>query len=215
MTGVQTCALPILSVSSVEKELTVEDVKAALSSSQLRQPIPHDKAGEAHYNVVSALIKCMRKGDPHAALYYLARMIEGGEDPVFIARRLVVFASEDIGNADPRAIQVAVAVKEACEFIGMPECRISLAQAVTYLSVAPKSRASYDGINEALEMVQATGALPVPYHLRNTPIPPEKKRTAKTSFPEEIRHTKFYRPVESGLEKTIKESLESKNRDFE
>src|SRR6185369_6170055 len=129
--------------------LDVPQVQAALESAMGRQPMLYDKKGEEHYNVISAFIKSIRDSDPHAGLYYLARMLEGGEDPLFIARRLVILASEDIGNADPRALQVAIAVKEAVDFIGMPEARISLGQAVTYLAVAPKSNASYEGINAA------------------------------------------------------------------
>ncbi|MGZ3687619.1 MAG: replication-associated recombination protein A, partial [Bdellovibrionota bacterium] len=131
-----------------ERELDLEAVKLALESAMERQPIPYDKSGEEHYNVISAFIKSLRDSDPHAGLYYLARMLEGGEDPMFIARRLVILASEDVGNADPRGLQVAIAAKEAVEFVGMPEARINLAQAVTYLAMAPKSNASYMGINE-------------------------------------------------------------------
>src|SRR5690606_25414885 len=101
------------------------DARKALESSMLRQPIPYDKNGEEHHNVVSAFIKSIRDSDPHAGLYYLGRMIEAGEDPLFIARRLVILASEDVGNADPRALQVAIAVKEAVDFVGMPEARIN------------------------------------------------------------------------------------------
>ena len=111
-------------------EMSLEGVKLALESALERQPIPYDKSGEEHYNVISAFIKSLRDSDPHAALYYLARMLEGGEDPLFIVRRLVILASEDIGNADPRALQIAIAAKEAVDFVGMPECRINLGQAV-------------------------------------------------------------------------------------
>ena len=147
--------------------LTLEQAKGALESALERQPIPYDKSGEEHYNVISAFIKSMRGSDPDAALYYLARMIEGGEDPLFIARRMVIFASEDVSNADPRALQVAIAVMQAVDLIGMPEGRINLAQGVTYLACAPKSNASYVGIGEALAEVRESGALPVPMHLRN------------------------------------------------
>jgi putative ATPase len=204
--------------------LTVGDIQAALESAMTRQPIPYDKAGEEHYNVISAFIKSIRDSDPHAAVYYLARMIEGGEDPLFIARRLVILASEDIGNADPRAIMVAIAVKDAVEFIGMPEARISLSQAVTYLSVAPKSNASYEAINQAQEEVGQTGALPVPMHLRNAvtglmkaqgyaqgyryPHSERQMRTGGAHLPEAIQSKKFYNPKDSGLEIQIKERLQ-------
>jgi putative ATPase len=184
-----------------------------------RQPLPYDKAGEEHYNVVSAFIKSMRQGDPQAGLYYLARMIEGGEDPLFIARRLVVFASEDIGNADPRALQIAVAAKESVEFIGMPEGRIALSQATTYFALAPKSRAVYDGMNLALEEVQKTGAVPVPLHLRNAVTPLMRSEgygrsddRVISSLPPELQDRVFYRPTESGFEKQLKEKLHLRSR---
>jgi putative ATPase len=129
----------------------------------------HDRDREEHYNVVSALIKSLRASDPDAALYYAARMLEAGEDPLFVARRLVIFASEDVGNADPQALGVATSAYLAVERIGMPEGRIPLGQAVTFLACAPKSNASYLGINRALAAVREHGSLPVPLHLRNAP----------------------------------------------
>lgn len=145
--------------------LNLNQVQAALASSLDRQSLPYDTS--EHFQLLSALIKSIRASDSQGGLYYLARMLSAGEDPLLIARRLVVFASEDVGNADPRGLLMAVAVKEAVEFVGMPEARINLAQAVTYLASAPKNRACYLGIQEALEEVQRTGALPVPLHLRN------------------------------------------------
>jgi putative ATPase len=158
-------------------------------------------------------------------------MLEGGEDPLFIARRLVILASEDVGNADPRAIQVALAVKDAVDFIGMPEARISLAQAVTYIATAPKSNASYMGIEEALGEVRATGALPVPMHIRNAVTKLMKgegygkgyryahdqpdQRSKQTHLPKELVGRRFYEPKEVGYEKMIKERLEILNKDFE
>jgi putative ATPase len=211
--------------------LDVEGVKAALESSLERQPLPYDKSGEEHYNVISAFIKSIRDSDPHAGIYYLARMLESGEDPLFIVRRLVILASEDIGNADPRALQVAIAVKEAVDFVGMPEARISLAQAVTYLAMAPKSNASYAAIGSAISEVHQSGALPVPMHLRNAVTGlmksegygkgyryahSEKDARAKQShLPKEIVGTRFYEPKEVGLEKQIKEKLDSLNPDFD
>jgi len=129
----------------------------------------YDKGGEEHYNVVSAFIKSMRAGDPDAALYWLMRMVEAGEDPLFIARRMVVFASEDIGVADPQALPLAVACFQACELIGYPECRINLGHAAVYLARAPKSRATYEAQNRAADDVRATLNEPVPMHLRNAP----------------------------------------------
>jgi len=135
----------------------------------------YDRAGEEHYNVISAFIKSMRGSDPDAALYWLARMIEAGENPRFIARRMVIFASEDVGNADPQALSVATAAAQAVEFVGMPEAQINLAQAATYLASAPKSNASYTGLLSAKEDVKRTLNLPVPLHLRNPATPLMKK----------------------------------------
>lgn len=214
-----------------ENGMTVEEVKAALESALERQPIPYDKSGEEHYNVVSAFIKSIRDSDPHAGLYYLARMLEGGEDPMFIARRLVILASEDVGNADPRGIMVAIAAKEAVEFIGMPEGRISLAQAVTYLAMAPKSNASYMGVNEAIAEVRESGALPVPMHLRNAVTGLMKKegygqnyqyahsqagqRAKQTHLPDGLLGKRFYHPKDIGAEKQFREKLEVLNPDFD
>ena len=120
----------------------------------------YDRAGEEHYNIISAFIKSMRGSDCDAALYWMMRMVEAGEDPMFIARRMVIFAAEDVGNADPRALTVATSVKEAVEFVGMPEGVIPLAQGVTYLASAPKSNASYRGMLAAREDIRKLGALP-------------------------------------------------------
>jgi len=133
--------------------------------------LPYDKGGDMHYDVISAFIKSMRGSDPDAALYWMARMLHGGEDPKFIARRMLIFASEDIGNADPQALLVAEAAFRATEVIGMPECRINMAQAATYLSLAPKSNASYVGIGKAQAEVEGGSARPVPNHLRDRTRP--------------------------------------------
>lgn len=207
--------------------LGIEQVQQALESALERQPIPYDKSGEEHYNVISAFIKSIRDSDPHAGLYYLARMLEGGEDPLFIVRRLVILASEDIGNADPRALQVAIAVKDAVDFVGMPEARINLAQAVTYLAMAPKSNASYAGIGEAIAEVRQSGALPVPMHLRNAVTGLMRRegygqgyryvhsepggRVRQTHLPEALIGRSFYHPKDSGLERQIKERLDQLN----
>ena len=212
-------------------EFQLSDVQQALESALIRQPLPYDKNGEEHHNCVSAFIKSIRDSDPHAGLYYLARMLEAGEDPLFIARRLVILASEDIGNADPRALSVAMAVKEAVDFVGMPEARINLAQAVTFLALAPKSNASYEGINAAIEEVRRSGALPVPFHLRNAPTALMKnegygkgyryahsersQRARQTHLPDSLIGTRFYHPKESGLERQLKEKLDFLNPDFE
>ena len=129
----------------------------------------YDKGGEMHYDVISAFIKSMRGSDPNAAVYWLGRMVLGGEDPLFIARRIVIFASEDIGNANPTALVIANTCFDACSKIGYPECRIILSQAVTYLSSSPKSNASYMAIEDAISLIQKTGDLPVPLNIRNAP----------------------------------------------
>lgn len=150
---------------SLYGKITVENLNKALESPHLR----YDKKGEEHYDTVSAFIKSMRASQPDAALYYLARMVEAGEDPVFIARRMVVFASEDVGLAQPTALVVANAVFRACETIGYPECAINLAHGTAYLAEAKKSRQSYDAYLEALEDVRQYGNLPVPKKIRNAP----------------------------------------------
>jgi putative ATPase len=134
-----------------------------------QNPLAYDKDGEMHYDIISAFIKSIRGCDPDAAIYYLARMIEGGEDPLFIARRLVISASEDIGLANPNALLLANAAFDTVSKIGMPEGRIPLAEATVYLASSPKSNSAYEAINDALAFVKETGNLPVPLHLRNAP----------------------------------------------
>jgi putative ATPase len=184
----------------------------------------YDRAGEEHYNVISAFIKSMRGSDPDASLYWMMRMIEAGEDPLFIARRMVIFASEDVGNADPRALQVAIAVKDAVDFVGLPEGVIPLAQGVTYLASAPKSNASYLAMMKAREDVRAHDALPVPLHLRNAPTGMMKAMgygkdyryphddpgalNAQNYFPEKLAERNYYLPNERGYEIRIREFLE-------
>ncbi len=146
-------------------KITSENVRNALQSSYIR----YDKAGEEHYNTISAFIKSMRASNPDAALYYLARMVDSGEDPLFIARRMVIFASEDIGVAGPTALVVANDVFRACETIGYPECAINLAHGVVYLSQCKKDRRAYNGLRAAQADVQAYGNLPIPLNLRNAP----------------------------------------------
>jgi putative ATPase len=132
-----------------------------------RKALEYDATGDAHYDVVSAFIKSLRGSDPDAAIYWLARMLEAGEDPRFIARRIVICASEDVGNADPRALLVAAAAAQAVEFVGLPECQLNLAQAVTYLATAPKSNASTLAVGKAREDVRSGRTLQVPLHLRD------------------------------------------------
>lgn len=190
-----------------------------------RKNIIYDKAGEEHYNVISAFIKSIRGSDPDAALYWLARMLEGGEDPLFIARRLVILASEDIGNASPNALVLAESAFSAVDKIGMPEARIILAQCVTYLASAPKSNASYLGIEKALEEVRKNPVALVPLHLRNAPTKLMKEIGYGSGYkyahdfenhfveenylPDELSGKQFYFPTEQGQEKKIKEWLKS------
>lgn len=203
------------------KEIDLRSLQEALQ----KKPLLYDKTGEEHYNVISAFIKSLRGSDSDAALYWLMRMLEAGEDPLFIARRMIIFAAEDIGNADPQALQVAVAAKEAVHFVGLPEGKIPLAQATTYLATAPKSNASFKAMLAASKDVEEKGALPVPLHLRNAPTPLMEKlgygkgyRYAhnfpdhivdQEHLPEELKGRKYYSPSESGYEKTIRERIKS------
>jgi len=164
--------------------LTVDDLRDAAQKS----PVSYDRA-DSHYDTISAFIKSMRGSDADAAVYYMASMLAGGEDPKFIARRMIVFASEDVGNADPQALQVAIAASRAVEFVGLPECRINLSQAVTYLALAPKSNAAYTAIDAALDDVKREGNQPPPAHLRD----------ASYSGAKELGHGVGYRyPHKSG-----------------
>jgi len=200
--------------------ITLEIVQEALQ----KKALLYDKGGEEHYNVISAFIKSMRASNPDAALYWLARMIEAGEDPMFILRRMIILASEDIGNADPRALQISVSAMQAFQMVGMPEGRIILGQAVTYLATAPKSNASYMGINEALAEVRKSGALAVPMHIRNAPTKlmkelgyhkgyqydhdTDKGFSGQECLPEKLAGRKFYEPKGHGYEKNILERME-------
>jgi putative ATPase len=197
---------------------------AALSGLIERRALLYDKAGEEHYNVISALHKSIRNSDADAAVYWLARMLEAGEDPLYVARRLVRFASEDIGNADPRALQIALAAKEATHFLGMPEANTALAQAVTYLAAAPKSNAVYRAYGAAARDALEDVASPVPLHLRNAPTRLMKQLdygrdykyahdeaegvSAMTCLPEHLEGRRYYEPTERGLEAKIREALE-------
>lgn len=185
-----------------------------------RRVIAYDKDEDQHYDTISAFIKSIRGSDPDAAVYWLAKMLEGGEDPRFIARRLIISASEDIGNADPRGLTVAVAAMQAVEFIGMPEARISLAQATTYLASAPKSNAAYMAVNEAMEDIRAGRVQPVPEHLKNVHVKAEGKAEAPAyCYPHDYKDTAvdqvyltipktYYRPKAAGYEDTIAKRLD-------
>ena len=210
----------VLTETEEEKQIGLKQIQEALQRRMLR----YDKAGEEHYNVISAFIKSMRGSDPDAALYWMMRMLEAGEDPLFIARRMVIFAAEDIGNADPRALQVAVAAKDAVHFVGLPEGKIPLAQAATYLASAPKSNAAYRAMLAAAEDVKGKGTLPVPLHLRNAATPLmqelgygagyqyahdfENGVAAQEHLPEALLGRHYYEPSDSGYEQEIKTRLQ-------
>jgi len=198
---------------------------AQLDQSIQRRALLYDKGGEEHYNLISALHKSMRNSDPDAAVYWVARMLEAGEDPLYIARRLIRFASEDIGNADPQALTVAVAAKDAAHFIGMPEGNTALAQAAIYLATAPKSNAVYMAYNAAAADAHEQAAEPVPLHLRNAPTKLMKQldygkgyeyahneRDAVTGMdclPPSLAGKTYYEPTERGFEKELKRRLEA------
>jgi len=196
--------------------LSIDELATALGDDSLL----YDRSGEEHYNVISAFIKSLRGSDPDAALYYLARLVEAGEDPMFVARRLVIFASEDVGLADPRAIQVAMACKDAVHFLGLPEAKYPLSQVTLYLATAPKS-GSASGYFEAAAAVRKHGSLPVPMKLRNAatslmkelgygkgyanPHSFEGEFVATEYLPEKLLGSRFYKPVDEGYEKMVKE----------
>ena len=189
-----------------------------------RRALLYDKAGDEHYNIISALHKSIRNSDADAGVYWLARMLEAGEDPMYIARRLVRFASEDIGNADPRALQLAIAAKDATHFLGMPECNTALAQLVTYMAAAPKSNAVYTAYKAAAVDAHRHEAAPVPLHLRNAPTTLMKSldygkgyqyahdasdaTTDMSSLPDALANRVYYEPTDRGLEPKLREALD-------
>ncbi len=200
---------------------------ATVEQAAQRKLVLYDKGADAHYDVISAFIKSMRGSDPDAALYYLAVMLTAGEDPKFVARRMVIFASEDIGNADPRALEVAIAVSRAVEFVGLPECRINLAHGVTYLSCAPKSNASYAALEKAMSEVKEHGAQAPPVVLRSTGYRGARMLghgvgyeyphdsggyAAQTYLPEGLLGREFYEPTDNGDEARMRRFLEQMRR---
>lgn len=204
---------------SAEIEITNQKVQTVIQQNLSM----YDKKGEMHYDIISAFIKSMRGSDPNAAVYWLARMIEGGEDPVFIARRILIFASEDIGNANPNALLLANACFDAVNKIGYPECRIVLSQAVVYMATSVKSNSTYKAIGNALEMVRRTGDLSVPLHIRNAPTKLMKDIGYGADYkyahdyqgnfvdqeflPNEIKGTKFYEPGDNPKERETRKFL--------
>lgn len=207
------------SENSEDKPFDISEMRELLQ----QNPLGYDKNSEMHYDLISAFIKSVRGSEPDAAVYYLVRMIEGGEDPVFIARRLIILASEDIGNADPRALSLAVAGLQAIEAIGFPEGAITLSQVTTYLASCPKSNASYMALNRARELVEKTRTLPVPLHLRSAKTALAKDLgygrdykyphnfpagwVEQDYLPSEIGKTQLYEPTTRGFERNIKEYL--------
>jgi len=216
-------------VLEVAAALAQQAGSKALSSDTIQEAVQkrvllYDKSGEEHYNIISALHKSVRNSDPDAALYWLARMLEAGEDPLYIARRVVRMAVEDIGLAEPTALALCMAARDAVDFIGMPEGNLALAQAVVYLSIAPKSNALYTAYGAVQQDVEQTAAEPVPLHLRNAPTnlmkdigygkgyqyahDSEAKVADMQCLPGSLRDRVYYRPTNEGVEKRIRERLE-------
>jgi putative ATPase len=189
-----------------------------------KKALIYDKSGEGHFNLMSAFHKCLRGSDPDAALYWLARMLSAGENPLYIARRMVRFASEDVGNADPNALGVTLGAMEAYRFLGSPEGELALAQAAVYLATAPKSNSIYTAYDRAMDAVKTTGSLPVPLHIRNAPTRLMKALGYGKNYkyphdyeagvvfqeylPEKLQGQHYYFPTDRGFEKTIKQRLE-------
>ena len=219
--ALNTLEMAVLNSSHHEGQVTIDQdtLVALINTKSLR----YDKNGEEHYNLISALHKSMRNSDAQAAIYWLSRMLDGGEDPLYIARRLVRFASEDIGLADTRALSLAVDVFQACQFLGMPECDVHLTEAVIYLSLAPKSNAAYVARSEAHADVKKTGNIPVPLEICNAPTKLMKeleygkgyqcahntddKLTTMTTMPDQLKDHRYYHPTEQGNEKRFKQRL--------
>ncbi len=186
----------------VKDKITLNDVEEAMQ----KKTLLYDKAGEEHYNLISAVHKSLRGSDPDAAIYYVCRMLEAGEDPLYVARRLVRFASEDIGNADPRALPLAVAVFDACDRVGMPECRIFLVQLAAYLALAPKDNSAYIAESTAVEDIKKFGNLPVPLKLRNAPT----KLMKQIGYGQNYKYAHNFQPEELKDEVYLPDKLKGK-----
>jgi putative ATPase len=222
-TALSTLEMVILN-GNVSSDGTINVTPETLEQCISKKSLLYDKNGEEHYNIISALHKSMRNSDPDAAVYWLARMLEGGEDPLYIARRVTRFASEDIGLADPHALEIAVAAYHACHFIGMPECSVHLTQAVVYMSMAPKSNAMDVAYMLARKDAKESIAEPVPLHIRNAPTKlmkeldygkgyqyahdTEEKLTNMQCLPDSLAGKEYYIPTEQGLESKYKAKLE-------
>lgn len=222
-TALNTLEMAVLN-GDVSDDGTVHVTGDVLAQCMNRRSLLYDKNGEEHYNLISALHKSMRNSDPDAAVYWLCRMLDGGEDPLYIARRLVRFASEDVGMADSGALQVAVSAYQACRFLGMPECDVHLTHAAVYLSMAPKSNALYMACEKAKKDVRSMPAEPVPKRICNAPTKlmkeldygkgyeyahdAEEKLTRMQCLPDSLKGRRYYRPGVQGREKAVKERLE-------
>jgi putative ATPase len=210
----------VSSPESLNREITPEIIREALQ----KRILLYDKTGEEHYNLISALHKSVRNSDPDASLYWLGRMLEAGEDPLYIARRVVRMAMEDIGLAEPNALALCMAARDAVDFIGMPEGNLALAQAVVYLSLAPKSNALYTAYGSVQADVEKTAAEPVPLHLRNAPTglmknlgygkgyqyahDLENKVADMQCLPDNLKNRSYYHPTNEGVERRIRERIE-------
>lgn len=222
-TALNTFEMAVLN-GEVDKSGKITVTDETLSQCMNRRSLLYDKNGEEHYNLISALHKSMRNSDPDAAVYWTERMLQGGEDPLYIARRVVRFASEDIGMADSNALNVAVNAYQACHFIGMPECDVILCHAVVYMSIAPKSNAVYVACGESKSDIRSMPAEPVPMQIRNAPTKlmkeldygkgyvyahdTEEKMAKMKCLPDSLAHRRYYRPGEQGREKKVKEYLD-------
>ena len=221
-------ALNVLEMAVTNGEISAESITVTdegLEQCISRKSLLYDKMGDQHYNLISALHKSMRNSDPDAAIYWMCRMLEGGENPLYIARRLIRFASEDIGMADSQALQVAVAAYQACHFLGMPECDVHLTHAVTYLAMAPKSNALYTACEECKRDVKEYRDEPVPLQLRNAPTglmkelhygegyqyahDYEDKLTTMQCLADSLKDRRYYLPTQEGAEKAVKERLQA------
>ena len=226
-TALSTLEMAVLN-GDMDADGATTETRETLEQCTSKKSLLYDKTGEEHYNLISALHKSMRNSDPDAAVYWLARMLEAGEDPLYIARRVTRFASEDIGLADPKALEIAVAAYHACHFIGMPECSVHLTQAVVYMSVAPKSNALYMAYEHAKRDAAKMLAEPVPLVIRNAPTKlmqelnygkgyqyahnTEEKLTNMQCLPDSLLGTEYYKPTTQGLEARVKARLDEIKR---
>lgn len=222
-TALNTLEMAVLN-GKMDEQARICVTREILEQCMNRRSLLYDKTGEEHYNLISALHKSMRNSDPDAAVYWMCRMLDGGEDPLYIARRLVRFASEDVGMADSNALQVAVSVYQACHFLGMPECNVHLTHAVVYLSMAPKSNALYLACEACREDIREMPAEPVPLQIRNAPTglmkelhygegyiyahDTQEKLSRMQCLPDALKDRRYYQPTQQGREKAVKERLD-------